>query len=95
MGFQVAVVVGGPLLVGAIVGQKLDERFGTTPTLGLVSILVGLAVAGLGMYVVIKRYIDANPQQPVSDAAREAGRKWEREIAEQERKKDMGEDNPE
>jgi F0F1-type ATP synthase assembly protein I len=95
MGFQVAVVVGGPLLLGAIVGQKLDERFGTTPNLGLVSILVGLAVAGLGMYVVIKRYIDANPQQPVSDAAREAGRKWEREIAEQERKKDMGEDNPE
>ena len=51
------------------------------------------AVAGLGMYVVIKRYIDANPQQPVSDAAREAGRKWEREIAEQERKKEAGEEN--
>ena len=93
MGFQVAVVVGGPLLVGAIVGQKLDERFGTTPNLGLVSILVGLLVAGLGMYVVIKRYIDANPQQPVSDAAREAGRKWEREIADQERKKEAGEEN--
>jgi F0F1-type ATP synthase assembly protein I len=93
MGFQVAVVVGGPLLLGAIVGQKLDERFGTTPTLGLVSILVGLAVAGLGMYVVIKRYIDANPQQPVSDAAREAGRKWEREISEQERRKESGEEN--
>jgi F0F1-type ATP synthase assembly protein I len=93
MGFQVAVVVGAPLLVGAIVGQKLDEQFGTTPTLGLVSILVGLAVAGLGMFVIIKRYIDANPQQPVSDAAREAGRKWEREIAEQERKKEAGEEN--
>jgi len=93
MGFQVAVVVGGPLLVGAIVGQKLDESFGTAPTLGLVAILIGLAVAGLGMYVVIKRYIDANPQQPVSDAAREAGRKWERDIAEQERKKEAGEEN--
>ena len=93
MGFQVAVVVGGPLLVGAIVGQKLDENFGTAPTLGLVAILIGLTVAGLGMYVVIKRYIDANPQQPVSDAAREAGRKWEREIAEQERKKESGEEN--
>jgi F0F1-type ATP synthase assembly protein I len=93
MGFQVAVVVGAPLLVAAVVGQKLDEQFGTTPNLGLVSILVGLAVAGLGMYVVIKRYIDANPQQPVSDAAREAGRKWEREIAEQERKKESGEEN--
>ena len=93
MGFQVAVVVGGPLLLGAIVGQKLDENFGTAPTLGLLSILIGLLVAGLGMYVVIKRYIDANPQQPVSDAAREAGRKWEREISEQERKKEAGEEN--
>lgn len=93
MGFQVAVVVGGPLLVGAIVGQKLDERFGTTPNLGLASILVALVVAGLGMYAVIKRYLDANPQQPVSDAAREAGRKWERETLEQERKKEAGEEN--
>jgi len=93
MGFQVAVVVGGPLLVGAIVGQKLDENFGTAPNLGLVSILVGLAIAGLGMWFVIKRYIDANPQQPVSDKAREAGRKWEREITEQERKKDAGEES--
>jgi hypothetical protein len=93
MGFQVAVVVGGPLLIAAVVGQKLDERFGTAPSLGLASILVGLAIAGLGMFVVIKRYIDANPHQPVSEAAREAGRKWEREIAEQERRKEVGEEN--
>jgi hypothetical protein len=93
MGFQVAVVVGGPLLIAAVVGQKLDERFGTTPNLGLVSILIGLAVAGLGMFVVIKRYIDANPTPPVSDAAREAGRRWERETLEQERKKEAGEES--
>jgi len=92
MGFQVAVVVGGPLLIAAVLGQKLDERFGTAPSLGLVSILVGLAIAGLGMYVVIKRYLDANPQQPVSDAARKAGQQWEREIAERERKKEAGEE---
>ena len=92
MGFQVAVVVGGPLLIAAVVGQKLDERFGTAPTLGLVAILVGLALAGLGMFLVIKRYIDANPERPVSDAAREAGRRWEREIAERERKREAGED---
>jgi len=91
MGFQVAVVVGGPLLIAAVVGQKLDEMFGTAPNLGLVSILVGLAVAGLGMFLVLKRYIAANPQQPVSDAAREAGRKWEREIEERERKREAGE----
>lgn len=93
MGFQVAVVVGGPLLIAAVVGQKLDERFGTAPNLGLVSILVGLAIAGLGMYLVIKRYIDANPQTPVTDAAREAGRRWDREIAERERKKESGEES--
>jgi hypothetical protein len=44
------------------------------------------------MFVVIRRYIAANPQEPVSDAAREAGRRWEREIAERERKKETGED---
>ena len=92
MGFQVAVVVGGPLLLAAWLGQKLDERFGTAPNLALVTILVGLAVAGLGMFLIIKRYIDANPQQPVSDAARTAGRAWERDIAERERKKEAGED---
>jgi hypothetical protein len=93
IGFQVAVVVGGPLLISAVVGQKLDEMYGTAPTLGLVSILVGLVVAGLGMFFVLKRYIAANPQQPVSPAAREAGRKWEREIAERERKKEAGEED--
>jgi F0F1-type ATP synthase assembly protein I len=93
MGFQVAVVVGGPLLAGAVVGQKLDEMYGTAPTLGLVSILVGLVVAGLGMFFVLKRYIAANPPRPVTDAAREAGRRWEREIAEQERKKESGEED--
>ncbi len=93
MGFKVAVVVGGPLLIAAVVGQRLDESFGTGPTLGLVSILVGLTVAGLGMWWVIKSYIDANPQEPVSDAAREAGRRWEREVTEQERKKEQGEES--
>ncbi len=93
MGFQVAVVVGGPLLVAAYFGQKLDEAFGTTPNLALVSILVGLAIAGLGMFVIIKRYIALNPVPPTSEAAREAGRRWEREIADQERKKDAGEES--
>ena len=92
MGFQVAVIVGGPLLIAAVVGQKLDERFGTAPTWGLVSILAGLVVAGLGMFFVLKRYIAANPQEPVSDAAREAGRRWQRETEERERKKEAGEE---
>jgi hypothetical protein len=93
MGFQVAVVVGGPLLIAAYVGQKLDETYGTAPNLALVAILAGLVVAGLGMFVIIKRYIALNPTPPTSDAAREAGRRWEREISDQERKKDAGEDS--
>ncbi len=93
MGFQVAIVVGGPLLIAAYVGQKLDEQFGTAPSLALVTILVGLAVAGLGMFVVIRRYIARNPVPPTSDAAREAGRRWEREIQEREQKKESGEEN--
>jgi len=93
MGFQVAVVVGGPLLVAAYVGQKLDDALGTAPNLALVSILVGLAVAGLGMFVIIRRYIALNPVPPTSEAAREAGRRWEREIAEREAKKEAGEES--
>jgi hypothetical protein len=93
MGFQVAVVVGGPLLIAAYVGQKLDETYGTAPNLALVAILVGLVIAGLGMFVIIKRYIALNPTPPTTEAAREAGRRWEREISDQERKKDAGEDS--
>jgi F0F1-type ATP synthase assembly protein I len=88
MGFQVAVVVGGPLLIAAYVGQRLDEQFGTAPNLALVTILVGL-----GMFLIIRRYIANNPTPPTSDAAREAGRRWEREIQEQERKKESGEES--
>jgi F0F1-type ATP synthase assembly protein I len=93
MGFQVAVVVGGPLLIAAYVGQKLDEQFGTAPNLALVTILVGLAVAGLGMFLIMRRYIARNPTPPASDAAREAGRRWEREIQEREQKKESGEES--
>lgn len=93
MGFQVAVVVGGPLLVAAYVGQRLDEQFGTAPTLALVSILVGLAVAGLGMFLIIRRYIARNPVPPTSDAAREAGRRWDREIQDREQKKESSEES--
>jgi hypothetical protein len=75
------------------VGQKLDEQFGTAPNLALVTILVGLAVAGLGMFLIIRRYIARNPTPPVSDAAREAGRRWEREIQEREQKKESGEES--
>ena len=92
IGFQIAIVVGIPLLAAAFIGDTLDRQLGTTPTLGLVSILVGLAVAGLGTFFVLRRYLAANPDKPASDKAREAGRAWDREIEERERKREAGED---
>jgi len=86
-------VVGVPLLAAAWIGDTLDRNLGTTPTLGLVSILAGLAIAGLGTFLVLRRYLAANPDQPVSDTARAAGRAWDREVQERERKRDAGEDD--
>jgi hypothetical protein len=93
IGFQIAVVVGIPLLAAAWIGDTLDRNLGTTPTLGLVSILAGLAIAGLGTFLVLRRYLAANPDQPVSDKARAAGRAWDREIQERESKREAGEDD--
>ena len=86
-------MVGVPLLAAAFVGDALDRRLGTAPTLGLVSILVGLAVAGLGAFFVLRRYLAANPDQPVSEKARSAGRAWQREIEEREQRRDAGEED--
>jgi hypothetical protein len=93
IGFQIAFVVGVPLLAAAIIGDALDRNLGTAPTLGLVSILVGLGVAGLGGFFVLRRYLAANPDQPVSDKARRAGRAWEREIQERESQREAGEED--
>jgi hypothetical protein len=57
-----------------------------------VVILVGLAIAGLGTFFILRRYLAANPDQPASEKAREAGRVWDREIQERERKREAGED---
>ena len=93
IGFQIAIVVGIPLLVAAFVGDTLDRQLGTAPALGLLSILVGLGVAGVGMFYVLRRYLAANSDQPVSEKAREAGRAWDREIADRERKREAGEED--
>jgi len=86
-------VVGIPLLAAAYIGDTLDRQLGTTPTLGLVAILIGLAMAGLGTFLVLRRYLAANPDQPASEKAREAGRAWDREIQERERKREAGEED--
>ena len=93
IGFQIAVVVGIPLLAAAFFGDALDRQLGTTPTLGLVSILLGLAIAGLGTFWVLRRYLASNPDQPVSERARQAGRSWEREIQEREQRREAGEED--
>src|SRR5690349_945731 len=92
MGLQVAVAIGFPLLVGTFAGNAVDNSFGSGPWGLLVGILVGLVVGGLGLFGVLRRYLS----QPVglpSDKARAAGRRWESEIEERERRSESGEQN--
>ncbi len=51
-----------------------------------------MAIAGGGVWLLIKRFTDDNPIVPSSDRAREAGRRWEAEIRERERQRETGED---
>ena len=85
--WQVAAVVGVPLFGAAWLSQTATQDTGAQ----LAIVLGGLAVAGLGMGLVIRRYIAMNPVPPTSEAAREAGRRWQREIEEQEREKEADE----
>jgi ATP synthase protein I len=84
VGFTIAV----PIALGAWLGLKLDEALGTSPWGLLGLIFVGMAVAGGGVAVLIKRYAEENPVQPSSERAREAGRAWQREVDEEERQRD-------
>lgn len=86
--WQVAVAVGLPLLGAAWLSQQVTQD----TTSQLVVILGGLALAGAGMYGVIRRYMERHPVPPTSDAARAAGERWEREIQERSRKKEAGEE---
>ncbi len=92
IGLQVAAVMAVPLLVAVYAGAWLDERAGTKPWLLLVAILVGLGLAGLGSFLVLRQYWTAHPLPPVSDEARRAGRRWQAEIEEQERRREAGEE---
>lgn len=81
-----------PLILAVYGGGWLDQQAGTRPYLQLGAILIGMAVAGFGAFIVLRRYWVANPTPPVSDAARRAGRKWEAEIEERDRRRESGED---
>ncbi|MBI2323432.1 MAG: hypothetical protein HYY42_00485 [Chloroflexi bacterium] len=82
--WQVAVAVGVPLFAAAWLSQQVTQD----TALQLVVVIAGLVVAGAGMYLVIRRYMAAHPVPPTTEAAREAGRRWDREIDERARKKE-------
>ena len=82
--WQVAAAVGVPLFGAAWLSQVFTRDTGAQ----LAIVLGALALAGLGMFLIIRRYIALYPVPPTSEAAREAGQRWEREIQEREREKE-------
>ena len=86
---QVGFIIAVPIGLGAWLGLKLDAALGTSPWGVLGLIFLGMAAAGGGVALLIKRYTDANPITPSSERAREAGRKWQAEVDEAERKKEQ------
>lgn len=90
MGVQVAIVVGLPLLLAATIGSALDRSLGTTPWGLLTLVFVGLGVAGVGVFAIIRRYLALTPVRPPSEEARAAGRLWRQEIEERERRREAG-----
>lgn len=86
--WQVAIAVGLPLFGAAWLSQQVTQDTGGQ----LLVVTLGLLAASAGMYLVIRQYIAAHPEVPASEAAREAGQRWDREIAERERKKGAGEE---
>lgn len=93
MGLQVAVAIGLPLLVGTFGGNAVDTRLGTSPWGILLGILAGLVVGGLGLFGILRRYL-SQPLGVPTEGARVAGRKWEGEIEERERRRESGEEEP-
>ena len=92
VGIQVALAIGVPLIAAAVGGNALDQRLGSAPWGLLSAILLGLVIAAVAVFLVIRGYVARNPIAPVSDASREAGRRWQAEIDEQERRREAGDD---
>ena len=87
---QVGFIIAVPIALGAWLGLKVDAALGTSPWGLLGLIFVGMAAAGGGVAVLIKRYTEENPVTPSSERAREAGRRWQAEIDEEQRRRDEG-----
>ena len=86
---QVGLIIAVPIALGAWLGLKLDAALGTSPWGLLGLIFLGMAAAGGGLAVVIKRDAEENPVTPSSERAREAGRSWQAQTAEEERRRDQ------
>ena len=85
---QVGLTIAVPIALGAWLGLKLDAALGTSPWGLLGLIFVGMAAAGGGVALLIKRYAEDNPVTPSSDRARKAGQAWQAELDEAERKRE-------
>lgn len=92
IGLQLAAVMAVPLLVAVYAGAWLDQQAGTRPWLQLAAILLGLGLAALGSFLVLRRYWATHPELPVSEEARRAGRRWELEIEERRRRREAEEE---
>jgi F0F1-type ATP synthase assembly protein I len=91
MGLQVAVAIGVPLLIGAFGGNAIDERLGTRPWGLLVGIILALVVGTMGLVSILRQFL-AQPLTAPTDRARAAGRTWDAEIREDERRREAGEE---
>ena len=80
-------MVAVPIALGAWLGQKLDDRLGTAPWGLLALTFIGMALAGVGIAWLIRR-TSGSFDPPVTEAAREAGRRWQAEIDERERERE-------
>ena len=85
---QVGLTIAVPIALGAWLGLKLDAALGTAPWGLLGLIFVGMAAAGGGVVVLIKRYTEENPVTPSSERARKAGQTWQAETDLEERRKE-------
>ena len=85
---QVGLTIAVPIALGAWLGSKLDQATGTSPWGLLGSIFLGMAIAGGGVAVLIKRYADDNPTTASTERARAAGRAWQREADEEEKRRE-------
>ena len=85
---QVGLTIAVPIALGAWLGTNLDAALGTSPWGLLGLIFVGMAAAGGGVALLIKRYSEENPVTPSTDRARTAGRAWQAEQDEDERRRE-------